>query len=310
MFRLRRNRSRSLPHKGSFMEINGTIIRALSGFYYVEAAGTVYECRARGAFRKEGVSPLVGDSVTIETDGEKGTVVKIGERKNYLLRPPVANLDRLFIVSSVKSPEPNIFVIDKMTVFAEKSGIEPVIVFSKCELDDAQPLCDIYEKCGFSTVKCSSVTGEGLDKIAALISGCRCAFTGNSGVGKSSLINALVPDLSLETNGISEKLGRGRHTTRSVSLYSACGGYIADTPGFSSFEQSASPLLVDKEELAEQFPEFRRFIMECRFYPSCSHTRDKGCAVCEAVKNGEIPASRHESYLRMYEEVKNIKAWD
>ncbi len=289
---------------------NGTIIHALSGFYYVRTADGVFECRARGAFRKEGVSPLVGDKVNIETDGEKGTVVEIYPRKNFLLRPPVANLDRLFIVSSVLSPKPNIYIVDKMTVFAEKCGIEPVIVFSKCELADTAELCAAYEKCGFAAVRCSAVTGEGTERLASLISGKCCAFTGNSGVGKSSLINALAPELSLETNGISEKLGRGRHTTRSVSLYSCCGGFIADTPGFSSFEQESSPLSVDKEELADLFPEFEPFVTECRFYPSCSHTRDKGCAVCEAVKAGLIPPSRHDSYMRMYEEVKNIKPWE
>lgn len=290
---------------------NGIIIHALSGFYYVQTAGGVFECRARGAFRKEGVSPLVGDDVEIETetDGKKGTVVKILPRKNFLLRPPVANIDRLFIVSSVTSPKPNIFIIDKMTVFAKKSAIEPVLVFSKCELADASDLCAVYEKCGFVTVCCSAATGENIDAVSSLVQGKKCAFTGNSGVGKSSLINALSPELSIETNGISEKLGRGRHTTRSVSLYRCSGGFIADTPGFSSFEQESSPLSIDKDELADLFPEFEPFVSNCRFYPTCSHTRDKGCAVCEAVKNGVIPLSRHESYMRMYEELKNIKPW-
>lgn len=292
------------------MTLQGRIIHALSGFYYVETDDGVFECRARGAFRKEGVSPLVGDFVEIETDGEKGTVAKILPRKNYLLRPPIANLDRLFIVSSAQSPKPNIFIIDKMTVFAEKSGIEPIIVFSKCELSDVEELCGIYEKCGFSVVKCSAVTGEGISELPKLIAGKTCAFTGNSGVGKSSLINLLSPELKIETNGISEKLGRGRHTTRSVSLYRCCNGFIADTPGFSSFEQESSPLAVDKTELADLFPEFEPYVCNCRFFPSCSHTRDKGCAVCEAVKNGEIPTTRHESYMRMYEEVKNRKEWE
>lgn len=291
------------------MTLTGKIVHALSGFYYVSISGRVYECRARGAFRKEGVSPLVGDTVDIEADGDKGTVVKIHARKNFLLRPPVANIDRLFIVSSVLSPKPNIFIIDKMTVFAQKSRIEPVIVFSKCELADVKELCETYEKCGFTVVCTSAVTGEGIDTVASLAEGKTCAFTGNSGVGKSSLINALSPELSLETNGISEKLGRGRHTTRSVSLYSCCGGFIVDTPGFSSFEQESSPIAVDKDELAELFPEFEPFAEKCRFYPSCSHTGDKGCAVCEAVKNGTIPLSRHESYVKMYNEVKNIKPW-
>ena len=294
------------------MVIQGTIVHALSGFYYVKPADTdkIYECRARGTFRKEGVSPLVGDNVEAETDGDKGTVTKIFPRKNFLLRPTVANLDRLFIVSSASSPKPNVFIIDKMTVFARKSGIEPVIVFTKCELADVSELCSVYEKCGFPTVKCSAVTGEGIELLEPLINGKKCAFTGNSGVGKSTLINALSPELNLETNEISEKLGRGRHTTRSVSLYSCSGGFIADTPGFSSFEQESSPLSVDKEELAELFPEFLPFVTDCRFYPSCSHVRDKGCAVLQAVKNGVIPFSRHESYVRMYEDVKNKKSWD
>ncbi len=291
------------------MTKKGIIIHALSGFYYVEADGEIYECHAKGAFRKAGLSPLVGDTVDIEIQGEKGTVARIYDRRNCLSRPPVANIDRLFIVSSVLSPVPNIFVIDKMTVLAEKNGIEPVIVFSKCDLSEPDELVATYEKCGFRTIKCSAKTGEGIDEIEGLINGCSCAFTGNSGVGKSSILNAIDPTLSLETNDISEKLGRGRHTTRSVSLYHCAGGFIADTPGFSSLEQENNTLYVEKELLADYFPEFEEYLTQCRFYPSCSHIKDKGCAVCEAVKNGIIPATRHESYVRMYEELKSINPY-
>lgn len=287
--------------------VHGIIMHAISGFYYVEAAGFVYECKAKGAFRKEKKTPLVGDRVTIETDGDTGFITDIEERKNFLTRPPIANIDTLFIVVSADRPKPNAYVIDKLTAFAVYHGIRPVLVFSKTDLADISDLAALYKNAGFPVLCCSAVTGEGMEALEKTMENGISAFTGNSGVGKSSILNYLMPGLSLETNEISDKLGRGRHTTRSVQLYRCRGGLIADTPGFSSldFEENGEP--IPKEGLAECFPEFRPFMEKCRFYPSCSHTVDKGCAVTQAVASGEIAEQRHRSYCRMYEELRNMK---
>lgn len=290
--------------------INGRIIQSISGFYFVEAADAVYECKAKGSFRKRQLTPLVGDNVTIETTGEKGTVVEIHDRKNFLIRPPVANVDILFIVSSVCDPKPNLYVIDKLSAFSIFHNIKPVIVFSKCDLEDAGAYAEIYNKSGIETITCSSVSHDGIDKILKLIENNVCAFTGNSGVGKSSILNAICPELNLETNTTSSKLGRGKHTTRTVSLYNINNGFVADTPGFSSIDFENLSERIYKDDLPECFPEFSEFINDCKFYPSCSHTTDKGCAVLKAVDDGIIAKQRHESYKRMYEEVKNFKKWE
>ena len=292
------------------MLIKGTIIQSISGFYYIEAADAVYECKARGNFRKNNLSPLVGDTVDFEMNGERGTVVKIYDRKNFLIRPPVANIDILFIVASADKPRPNLFIIDKLTAFAVYHNIRPVIVFSKTDLSDVSQYVDIYEKAGFTVITCSALTGEGFDEFRELVKDKICAFTGNSGVGKSSILNAMLPELKLETNEISDKLGRGRHTTRSVKLYKMLGGYIADTPGFSSVDFETNGEKIFKDELPDCFPEFSQFVENCKFSLSCSHTADKGCAVVDAVKNGLIPSERHESYCKMYEEVKSLKKWE
>ena len=288
----------------------GLIIRSLSGFYYVEAAESVYECRARGVFRKEKSSPVTGDRVEIETQGEKGVVVKILPRKNVFVRPPVANVDVLFIVSSVNRPKPNLFVLDKLSAFAVKRSVEPVFVFTKTDTGDADEYVEIYRQAGFRSFACSALTRTGLEPFADLAAGKLCAFTGNSGVGKSSLLNALIPSLSLETNEISDKLGRGKHTTRSVSLYPFAGGYIADTPGFSSMEFEDRGEKLFRDELADCFPDFLPYMSECLFSASCAHVNTKGCGVIKAVEDGRIPRSRYESYLRMYEEVRNIAEWE
>ena len=288
---------------------NGRIIHAISGFYYVEAAGFVFECKAKGAFRSRNITPLVGDEVEIEVDGEKGVITAVHERKNFLRRPPVANIDRLFVVSSVERPRPNLYIIDKLTAFAVFHQVEPVIVLSKSDLTDAAPYLDIYRKTPFTAVAVSAVTGEGVDSLAALIEGCTCAFAGNSGVGKSSIINALLPGLDLATNDISDKLGRGRHTTRSVRLYRYGGGFIMDTPGFSSFDLLDDSEKIRKEDLPDCFPEFAPFTGDCRFSVSCAHMNDKGCAVTAAVARGDIAQERYDSYRQMYEEVKNLKSY-
>lgn len=290
--------------------LSGRIVQSISGFYYVEAADCVYECKAKGNFRKKNISPLVGDFVEIITDGEKGIVTEIKERKNFLIRPPVANIDVLFIVASVDNPKPNIYIIDKLSAFATYHKIEPVILFSKCDLADCDYLMKEYGKTSFRTVCCSAVDNYGIDEILSIVSDKVCAFTGNSGVGKSSILNAIDPALGLPTNDISNKLGRGKHTTRSVSLYKIGNGYIADTPGFSAIDFEKLTERIFKEDLPDCFPEFAEFTDKCRFGSSCSHIADKGCAVTAAVKDGTLSPSRHESYVRMYNEVKDFKKWD
>lgn len=289
-------------------EITGRIVKGIGGFYYVEAAGIVYECRARGVFRKKDMSPLVGDwvCVSLSEDGT-GTISEIAPRKNQLVRPPVANLDQLVLVVSVCDPAPSTLVIDKMIAAAEAQGIEPVLVISKTDLQDAEWLREIYVKAGIPFYTVSSVTGEGVEAVRSLLKDKITAFTGNTGAGKSSLLNRIDPAFGLETGEISQKLGRGRHTTRHVELLPVEGGYAADTPGFS-FIQIERYNMVRKEELQFCFREFSPYLQSCRF-ASCSHVKEKGCAVLEAVENGEISPSRHNSYVSMYNEVKDIKEW-
>ncbi|MGN1457024.1 MAG: ribosome small subunit-dependent GTPase A [Acutalibacteraceae bacterium] len=288
--------------------LNGLIIKAISGFYYVEAADTLYECKARGVFRKKGISPSVGDRVTITVmnDG-KASLDDVLPRKNYLIRPPLANLDRLFIVSSVAEPSANTVIIDKITAVAVSKGIEPVVIFTKSDLADCGELLEIYKKAGIKALQYSIKDKTGSDEIISLLENRISAFTGNTGVGKSSLLNALFPDLNIETGEISRKLGRGRHTTRHSELYKVGGGYVADTPGFSTVDIERYEI-IRRDELAYCFPEFEPYINNCKF-TSCSHTCERGCAVIDAVNNGEIPVSRHNSYKFMYDEVKSIPDW-
>ncbi len=290
--------------------IKGTIIKSLSGFYDVEAAEGIYTCKCKGSFRKHSLSPLVGDIVEASVDGENvGSISKIYERRNELTRPPVANADRLVIVAAAAEPRPNLYVLDKMSAIAVHRKLEPVIVFTKSDLCDCSELVALYEQAGIRTYLCSVVTGEGIEQVRELLSDGFSVLTGNSGVGKSSLINAICPELRLKTNEISKKLGRGRHTTRCVSIYRINNGMVADTPGFSSMEKDERYDFIRKEELEDCFPEFSRFLGHCRF-TGCAHLKDKGCAVLDAVSCGQIASSRHESYTSMYLEVKDFKEWD
>ena len=289
--------------------MNGLIIKALSGFYYVETQEGIIECKARGKFRNIGESPLVGDRVNITVANGKGTVDEIDERKNKLFRPPVANIDKLFIISSSVVPTPNTLLIDRMTAICVYNGIEPIIVFNKNDLERVDYWCDIYRSAGFKTISCSAVTGEGVEEIRKELVSSVSAFTGNSGAGKSSILNVLFPRLNLSTGDISDKLGRGRHTTRHTELFAHeyC-GYVADTPGFSSLEVDKDDLNF-KESLCDLFPEFEDFRYDCRF-PDCAHIGEKGCAVCEAVKDGKVQKTRYDSYKTIYEELKDVKAWN
>ena len=290
-------------------KLNGIIIKITGGFYYVEADTCIYECKARGIFRKRGNSPLVGDYVLIDVPDDDSfcSIEEIKERKNSLIRPALANLDTLVIVSSVVEPNVNTYIIDKMICAAVDKGIEPVVVFSKTDLKSCDEYLEIYRKSGIKAIEYSSVTNKGLDKIKEVLSGKVSAFSGNTGVGKSTLLNALFPELELKTGEISDKLGRGRHTTRTVELFKCYGGYVADTPGFSTVDLDRYEI-IKKDELQHCFPEFEEYIGECKF-TSCAHICEKGCAVIEAVESGAISKSRHDNYVRMYNEVKDIKDW-
>lgn len=289
-------------------KVEGIIIKGIGGFYYVEAAEEVYECKARGNFRKNNVSPLPGDRVEITlNDNGENTIEKIFERKSVLKRPPVANLDRLYIVVSVCEPKPNSLVIDKISAIACKHNIEPVIVITKTDLDSFKELEDIYKKTKFQVFVITQDKSS-IDKLKTSFDGKISAFCGNSGVGKTTLLNRIFPDLNMQTAQISSKLGRGRHTTRHVELIKVNSGYVADTPGFSSLDIEKSEI-IKKDELEFCFPEFSEYLGKCKF-STCSHTVDKGCAVIQAVENGVISSSRHDNYVAMYNEVKNLKEWE
>lgn len=287
----------------------GIIIKALSGFYYVKTDNGFIECKARGAFRNKNNSPLVGDNVNISIlENNRGVIDEIMPRLNCLIRPPVANIDRLFIVVSTISPLPNTFVIDKMIVSAEDKGIEPIIVINKSDLSSADEIAEIYKKSGFKVFVVSATNNEGVEQLYPLFKDKLSVFCGNSGVGKSSLLNAIDSRFDISTADISEKLGRGRHTTRHIELYESHDGYIADTPGFSSIDMEKTAV-IKKENLQFCFREFKDYIGECKF-TSCSHTKEKGCAILAAVDEGKIPLSRIESYRKLYEESSKYKDWE
>lgn len=294
------------------MSVKGLILKGIGGFYYVQTAQGIYECRARGIFRKEKITPYAGDVVGIDAENDmKGTVSEIFPRKNYLIRPPVANIDNLFIVVSLVTPGPEPLIIDKTIAAAEMRDISPVVVITKADLGEeetAQRLLEIYRTANIPCYIVSSVTGTGTQDIVPLLQGKVSAFTGNSGAGKSTLLNALFPDFQLKTGEISEKLGRGRHTTREVELH--CVGnnsYVADTPGFSTFDIERYEM-TDKDQLVYGFREFMPLFGTCKF-GSCTHTVEPGCAIAKAVAEGSIAKSRYNSYLAMYQEIKDKKTW-
>jgi len=277
----------------------GIIFKAMSGFYYVESGSDVVECRARGRFRIENITPLVGDRIEYTaSEHGKGILTSVFPRKNAFIRPPIANLEKMVIVASEAIPVTDPFLIDKMTAIAYKNDCEAVICINKFDLDPADRLYDIYSAAGFKTVKTSAVTGEGMNELRDAIKGSVCALTGNSGVGKSSILNILEPGFKITVGDVSKKLSRGRHTTRHVELFKlSFGAIIADTPGFSAFDTDD---LGQKEEIQELFPDLAEFRGDCRFL-DCAHIKEPGCAVLNAVQTGKLQQSRWKSYVRLYE---------
>ncbi len=284
----------------------GTIIKSVRGLYTVASPdGVLTECPARGILRKKGSEPYVGDHVRMEDQ----VIAEVLPRKNEIIRPPLANLDQLVFVVSMCEPQPNLRILDKFIAVAEYKHIRPLLLLTKVDLAPWEEIYKLYSSIGIPILLVDYQKPESLDAVRAAFSGKISALTGNSGAGKSTLLNALDEALQIPTGEISQKLGRGRHTTRHAQLYPLeGGGYIADTPGFSTFETQRYAI-IRKEELADCFTEFGAYSGYCRFH-DCSHTCEKGCAVLEAVAEGSIPKSRHESYCAMYEEAKLIKEWE
>lgn len=291
------------------MDITGTIIKGIGGFYYVDTADGVIECKARGKFRKTVGKPIIGDKVTVavQNDGT-GYLLEIEKRINQLIRPALSNIDLLIAVVSAAPPVTDTFLIDKVIAIAENKNISPMVVINKIDINAGDELFEIYKQAGIDVLKVSANTGEGVSELKDKLKGKISAFAGNSGVGKSSLLNRLIPDFSAQVGNISDRIGRGKHTTRHIELVPFEGGYIADTPGFSSFDTEQMDLVL-REDLQYAFREFEPYIGECKF-TGCAHVKEKGCAILQAVENGEISQNRHESYKKLYESVKDLKKWE
>ncbi len=286
----------------------GMIMKVISGFYYVEIENKLYECKIRGTLKQQ-IQAVPGDEVTINiSENGINTIEKVYERKSFLRRPSVANLDNLLIVASTCDPTPNLLNIDKMIALAIKNDIRPILIISKSDLQSPDKLIDIYKQAGIDVYSFSLYSKENTKKISKLTSNKISALCGNSGVGKSSLLNSIFPHFKLKTDETSKKLGRGKHTTREVELFkiSPC-TYIADSPGFSTIDLAKNGI-EDKNEIQNLFPEFSRYLGKCKF-SSCSHTCEKGCRIIKALQDDEINKNRHDSYINMYKELEGLKKW-
>ena len=287
----------------------GRIIRSLSGFYEVQTQKGLVTCRARGSLRRTHESPLTGDIVEITIERGKGMVERILPRRISFVRPAVANIDALVVFAANVNPITEPCLIDRVAAIAGDQEVPVYLCVNKCDLDPAVDLVRIYTRAGFEVIRASAETGEGVEELRDLICGKLVAFTGNSGVGKSSILNRLAPELALPTGEVSEKLGRGRHTTRHVELYDlGKDTYVADTPGFSSFDTDQMDVIL-KENLQYAFPDFGPYFGKCLFH-DCSHRREPGCAVTAALAAGEVEPTRYDSYLRLYEKASQIKQWE
>lgn len=287
------------------MSEKGRIICSIGGLYTVASADGFTDCRARGIFRKEGISPCVGDYVFFS---KEGAIEKILPRKNFIPRPPTANLDAIFFVVSTTEPAPNLMLLDSFLAVSIYLEIPPVLLLTKLDLKDGSGLLELYTNAGIPTLEVQYEKPETIEAVAALLKGKTAMMTGNSGVGKSTLLNAMDPKLQLPVGEVSRKLGRGRHTTRKVELYPCADGFLADTPGFSTFE-AEQYVRMDPRRIAWCYPEFRPYLGKC-FFQDCAHVKEKGCAVLAALENGKIAKSRHESYCSLYENARKRKAWE
>lgn len=283
------------------------ILKSIGGFYYVKSGDEVIECKAKGKFRNLSLSPVAGDIVDTEFDGSTNVITKIYPRKNKFIRPPFANLDLLVLVISTVDPAPNYLVIDKMCAIAENKSVQVIMVITKTDMAEYENIRSVYAKAGFKVFYTGADDDGQLEEIRREMQGKLCVFSGNSGVGKSTLLNKLFPHLSLETGITSKKLGRGKHTTRRVEIFETDGCMVADTPGFSSVEL-VDDNFISKDDLQYAFVEFAPYLGSCKF-ADCRHINEIGCAVKGAVDGGEIPQSRYESYKALYDRQKNIKEW-
>ena len=289
--------------------LTGRILRSLSGFYDVQTPQGIITCRGRGSLRKAHQTPLTGDMVEITVEGKKGMVEKILPRRNCFVRPAVANVDALVVFAANVNPVTEPFLIDRVAAIAGDQEVEVILCVNKCDLDPAVDLIRIYRNAGFTVIQASAETGQGVEELRTLLQGKLTAFTGNTGVGKSSMLNRLCPELALATGEVSEKLGRGRHTTRHVELYKLDEEtYVADTPGFSSFDTDQMDVIL-KENLQYAFPDFAPYAGTCQFH-DCSHRAEPGCGVRAALEAGKIEKTRYDSYLKLYEKASQIKLWE
>ncbi len=287
----------------------GRIVRSISGFYDVKCPEGIVTCRGRGSLRKHRESPLTGDMVEITVQNGKGMVEKILPRRNCFVRPAVANVDALVVFAANTNPVTEPFLIDRVAAIAGDQNVAVYILINKCDIDPGLDLMRIYRHAGFSVINASAETGEGVGELRELIRGKLVAFTGNTGVGKSSMLNRLCPGLQLATGEVSEKLGRGRHTTRHVELFDLGEDtFVADTPGFASFDTEQMDVIL-KENLQYAFMDFAPYIGKCRFH-DCSHRAEPACAVRSAVEEGNIEKSRYDSYLKLYEKSSQVNEWE